>query len=357
MTVTELNDRVAALDNRQDLVAFVSELQHDLAANPAAWENFSLDHYLDALVAWLDGPDESFAQFDEPVPLPRSWRFAGKMLLAAKYYEERRTSSERSRFTARYRWWRKAEPPVTFSPRLENVLLRPARRARPSPRLGQHSRSPTAGRAVPMRCLVSVRDPAVHARRTTLGTEGAAQPVAAVVAAGEHSPRVAGGALRAAALLLGRLDLTSLRLFHPLPADRDAAALAVALAGIAGLAALPLGGHPATAEANQGRRDATADGLDRGAPRSRRDQGSSQLVEALPIHRADSLRVHAERDYDETAGTGRVTGAARTGATAKFRLTLVSRRRRAPATLSDGTSIGNMGYVSSGDRPTHPARS
>ena len=87
MNVAELNDLATAVESRQDLINFISALRHDLAADPAGWENLSLDHYLDALAAWLEGPDESFVHFGEPVPLLPTWRFMGKMLLAAKYYE------------------------------------------------------------------------------------------------------------------------------------------------------------------------------------------------------------------------------------------------------------------------------
>ena len=87
MKVIELNDLVFAIETRQDLIAFIEALRQALLSDPDSWENVSAEHYLDALAAWLEGPDQSFAQFGELVPLLPSWRFVGKMLLAAKYYE------------------------------------------------------------------------------------------------------------------------------------------------------------------------------------------------------------------------------------------------------------------------------
>jgi uncharacterized protein YbjT (DUF2867 family) len=87
MKVMELNDLAFAIETRQDLIAFIEALRQDLSSDPEGWENVSLDDYLDALAAWLDGPDEVYARFGEAMPLEASWRFVAKMLLAAKVYE------------------------------------------------------------------------------------------------------------------------------------------------------------------------------------------------------------------------------------------------------------------------------
>lgn len=39
------------------------------------------------MAAWLDGADDAFVRFSEDAPVEPSWRFFGKILLAAKMYE------------------------------------------------------------------------------------------------------------------------------------------------------------------------------------------------------------------------------------------------------------------------------
>jgi hypothetical protein len=69
------------------LIDFIHALRRDRLADPESWENPTLARYLDALAAWPEGPDASFAHFDEAVPLLPSWQVFGEMLLAAKIYE------------------------------------------------------------------------------------------------------------------------------------------------------------------------------------------------------------------------------------------------------------------------------
>lgn len=87
MKVAELDDLVVEIETRRDLIAFIEALRRDLATDPDEWENPSTDRYLDAIAAWLDGPDDAYAQFGEDSPVVPSWRFFGKVLLAAKYFE------------------------------------------------------------------------------------------------------------------------------------------------------------------------------------------------------------------------------------------------------------------------------
>lgn len=87
MKVAELNDLVVEIETRRDLIAFIDPLRHDIATDRDGWENPSTDRYLDAMAAWLDGPDDVLVQFGEDSPIVPSWRSFGKKLLASNYSE------------------------------------------------------------------------------------------------------------------------------------------------------------------------------------------------------------------------------------------------------------------------------
>ena len=50
MDLTEARD---SIETRQDLARFVNLLRQDLANNADAWENPTLDRYLEALAGWI----------------------------------------------------------------------------------------------------------------------------------------------------------------------------------------------------------------------------------------------------------------------------------------------------------------
>lgn len=83
----ELHERVVGIHSRDDLAAFISELQADLIAKPDKWENSSLEKFLEALAAWCSDMDGYLQNHGDQAPAQPSWRLLGEMLLAAKMYE------------------------------------------------------------------------------------------------------------------------------------------------------------------------------------------------------------------------------------------------------------------------------
>jgi hypothetical protein len=84
---SSLNDQVRSIQTRQEFVAFVRELLHNLQASPGEWENPTLESYLEALAAWVEDCDGFYANRGEEVPREPSWKTLGEVLLAAKQYE------------------------------------------------------------------------------------------------------------------------------------------------------------------------------------------------------------------------------------------------------------------------------
>jgi hypothetical protein len=72
---------------RDELVAFAKGLAADFRKDPGAWENATVDAYLDAFAAWVEDMDGYYANRGEPEPTTPSWRVVADMLMAAKMYE------------------------------------------------------------------------------------------------------------------------------------------------------------------------------------------------------------------------------------------------------------------------------
>ena len=83
----DLRQAVGGVISREDLADFVRHLRTDLAEDPGAWENDTLDRFLGALAAWTDDMDGYFLNFDGPVPTEPTWEVVAMMLAAARTYE------------------------------------------------------------------------------------------------------------------------------------------------------------------------------------------------------------------------------------------------------------------------------
>jgi hypothetical protein len=68
------------MKTREDAVSAIRKLVADLEHDPGSWENPTLDRYLDARAAWLEG----YGNKHNPTP---SWDFIIEMLGAARIYE------------------------------------------------------------------------------------------------------------------------------------------------------------------------------------------------------------------------------------------------------------------------------
>ncbi len=71
---TGLSAAAANISTREELASFIANLRADLDANPQAWENATLPHFLDAMMAWAGNAEQP----EEP-----RWRTIAKALLTA----------------------------------------------------------------------------------------------------------------------------------------------------------------------------------------------------------------------------------------------------------------------------------
>ena len=56
----ELHERVNKIKTKQDLCQFVGALRADLATHPERWENPTLDRFLEAMEAWIEGMENYY---------------------------------------------------------------------------------------------------------------------------------------------------------------------------------------------------------------------------------------------------------------------------------------------------------
>lgn len=71
---------------RNEFIQFVRALVEDRESDPTRWEAQSIEHYLEALAAWVNDMDGWFKNRGEQMPDPSWWLFA-QILIAARVYE------------------------------------------------------------------------------------------------------------------------------------------------------------------------------------------------------------------------------------------------------------------------------
>ena len=82
----DLNEKLRLIESKYDLGEFVGQLLEDLNSNPNAWENETLDRYLEAMQAWILNSEASDQKTDAVRPEP-TWRTFAEILSPARIYE------------------------------------------------------------------------------------------------------------------------------------------------------------------------------------------------------------------------------------------------------------------------------
>ena len=82
-----LPEHASSVVSRDDFVGFVKAMGKDLRDNPAAWQNATLEAFLEALAAWVEEMDGYFINQGKSVPVQPDWKIAADMLMAARTYE------------------------------------------------------------------------------------------------------------------------------------------------------------------------------------------------------------------------------------------------------------------------------
>jgi hypothetical protein len=79
--------RYADVETREDAARTVRAMLSDLRTHPGAWENSTLERYLEALAASLTDLDGAYAHRGETIPDQPTWRLLAELLVMASDYE------------------------------------------------------------------------------------------------------------------------------------------------------------------------------------------------------------------------------------------------------------------------------
>ncbi|MEU6174819.1 hypothetical protein ABZ832_23270 [Streptantibioticus parmotrematis] len=71
------------VDSREALVGHIRNLRTDLLERSDAWENPTLERYLDALAAWVESSPNWYRNFDQEMPARGDWTLFARALSAA----------------------------------------------------------------------------------------------------------------------------------------------------------------------------------------------------------------------------------------------------------------------------------
>jgi len=72
---------------REKVIAVIHAMVENLRGNPDAWENATLDRFLEALAASLEGVEHAYANRGEILPTQPSWQLVAELLVMASGYE------------------------------------------------------------------------------------------------------------------------------------------------------------------------------------------------------------------------------------------------------------------------------
>ena len=83
----DITDTVNSIELREDFISFIRLLKKDLKDNHDAWENPTLDRYLEALAACTEDMEGYYLNTKQDLPKNIIWKVFAEILIAAKMYE------------------------------------------------------------------------------------------------------------------------------------------------------------------------------------------------------------------------------------------------------------------------------
>ncbi|GAB4043468.1 DUF7660 family protein [Spirosoma jeollabukense] len=79
--------QVDSISSKEDFTRFLGTLLEDLQSDRSAWENNTLDEYLDGIKSWTEDMDGYYINIGKPIPENVNWRVFAEILTAATRYE------------------------------------------------------------------------------------------------------------------------------------------------------------------------------------------------------------------------------------------------------------------------------
>jgi len=81
------NVDISEVTTREDAVRVVAAMVQDLREHPDEWENPTLDRFLEALAASMEGIESGYRNRGEELPAQPTWALLAELLIMATGYE------------------------------------------------------------------------------------------------------------------------------------------------------------------------------------------------------------------------------------------------------------------------------
>jgi hypothetical protein len=78
---------VSGVTTRDDVTGVLHAMVNDFRKNPDAWENTTLDSFLDGLATAMEDLEQVYADRGEVLPSQPSWQLVAELLVTASGYE------------------------------------------------------------------------------------------------------------------------------------------------------------------------------------------------------------------------------------------------------------------------------
>ncbi|HZU30489.1 MAG TPA: hypothetical protein VFB79_05205 [Candidatus Angelobacter sp.] len=82
-----MDKHIDSIKTHKDLAQFVSDMVKEYRQDPDAWENNTLESFLEALSACIESMDGYYKNFNLPFPSKPDWKVFAFLLSAAQVYE------------------------------------------------------------------------------------------------------------------------------------------------------------------------------------------------------------------------------------------------------------------------------
>jgi len=83
----ELISKIETIKTKKDFIDFIGLLSEDLKTNTKAWENKTLESFLEAMATWVEDMEWYYKNTNKPIPENVSWKIFADILMAARIYE------------------------------------------------------------------------------------------------------------------------------------------------------------------------------------------------------------------------------------------------------------------------------
>jgi hypothetical protein len=78
---------ISEVTTREDAVRVVADMVQDLRDHPDAWENSTLDRFLEALASSMEGIESGYRNRGKALPAQPTWAVVAELLVMATGYE------------------------------------------------------------------------------------------------------------------------------------------------------------------------------------------------------------------------------------------------------------------------------